>query len=75
MCDYLSKDNFESYFINVYDFEATFDKPESFEKNFEYYINNYEIYKDKEFKLINDDKRKDFIDEIVLCGKFIFNYT
>ena len=75
LCDYLSKDNFESYFINVYDFEATFDKPESFEKNFEYYINNYEIYKDKEFKLINDDKRKDFIDEIVLCGKFIFDYT
>ena len=72
LCECLSENDFKTYFMTANDFEATFDKPELFERNFEYYINNY---KGKKFKLINDDKRKDFIDEILDYKKYIFNYT
>ena len=72
----LDKSNFENYFINENCFEKTYANPESFEKNFyNYFFHNNEIYRDKSFKLYNDEKRNEIISDFCIPDQFIGDLT
>ena len=67
----LREADFEKYFKNYNCFGTTFNKPDDFEKNFSYYFKHYDIYKNKSFKLYNDDVRKKIIRQFTIIEQFV----
>ena len=68
---FLSKSDFNNLIIEDNSFEKTFDSLDSFDKNFKFYFKHYDIYRDNEFKLYNNEDRKSFTDEIQIIGQYI----
>ena len=54
--EFFNKEKKDNFYLGT-----VFGNPEEFEKNFQYYFKDYEIYKNKLFQLYNDGKRREFL--------------